>query len=88
MANDLLTALDVKQISLLSLLDLFAAFDTIDNPFYSPDSIWHFLALLCLGFSHTSDRIQVVTVNVVSSVPAALDSGVPRPDITVMVDWE
>ena len=53
MANDLLTALDVKQIYLLSLLDMSAAFDTIDNPFYSQDYIWHFLALLCLGFSHT-----------------------------------
>ena len=58
--NDVLTALDVNHISLLSLLHLSAALDTITTVsatlFYSPDSIIlsAFLALLCLGFSHTS----------------------------------
>ena len=48
----------------------------LTTPFYSPDSIilLAFLALFCLGFSHTylSDRTQVVFVNGASSTPAAL----------------
>ena len=32
--NDLIVALDVNHIALLSLLDLSDAFDTIDHPFY------------------------------------------------------
>ena len=54
--NDLLAALDVSHISLLSLLTYPPLLTLSTTPFYSPDSIiiLPFLALLCLGFSHTS----------------------------------
>ena len=53
------------------------------TPFYSPDSIilLTFLALLCLGFSHTSDRTQVVSISGASSAPAALNFGVPQGSV-------
>ena len=56
------------------------------TPFYSPDSIilLAFLALLCLGFSHTSERTQVVSVNGASSASAALNFGVPRSQCLVL----
>ena len=63
--NDLLAALDVKHISLSSLLDLSADFDTIDLRFQS----------------YLSDRTQVVSISGASSAPAALNFGVPQGSV-------
>ena len=81
--NDLLAALDVSHISLLSLLTYPPLLTLSTTPFYSPDSIilLAFLALLCLGFSHTSERTQVVSVSGASSAPAALNFGVPQGSV-------
>ena len=79
--NDLLAALDVNHISLLSLLDLSAAFDTIDHPILL-SRLHHTFSIsgtaLSWFQSHFADRTQVVSVNDASSAPAALNFGVPR----------
>ena len=69
---------------LCSLYLTYPPFLTLSTtPFYSPDSIilLAFLALPCLGFSHTSDRTQVVSVSGASSAPAALNFGVPQGSV-------
>ena len=71
--NDLLAALDVNHISLLSLYLTYPLLLTLSTiPFYSPPSIilLAFLALRCLGFSHTS-----------LIAPAALNFGVPQGSV-------
>ena len=83
-ANDLLLALDKKHVSVLSLLDLSAAFDTID----------HSLLLTRLhnsfGISHTAlawfksyltDRSQTVSINGYHSDPSPLSFGVPQGSV-------
>ena len=82
--NDLLTALDDNHISWLSLLDLSAAFDTID----------HETLLFCLhhafGISDTAlswfrsyplDRTKVVSVNGNSSSTSVMKFGVPQGSV-------
>ena len=73
--NDLLTASDSWSISILTLLDLSAAFDTIDQSILltrleSTFGIRH----LALSFfrSYLKDRTQVVTVNGIKSSPSLL----------------
>ena len=83
-ANDLLLALDKKHISVLSLLDLSAAFDTIDHTLLLTRLHYSF------GVSHTAlawfksyltDRSQIVSVNGFQSDPSPLTFGVPQGSV-------
>ena len=80
--NDLLAALDVNHISLLSLLDLSAAFDTIDH---SISTLHHTFGISGTAMSwfqsYLSDQIQVVSDNGAFTAPAALNFGVPQGSV-------
>ena len=82
--NDLLTALDNGDITFLTLLDLSAAFDTIDH------SLLFKILYQTYGISNTalswiksylSNRSQTVSVNNCLSSPAALTFGVPQGSV-------
>ena len=79
--NDLLAALDANHISLLSLLDLSAAFDTIDHSVLL-SRFHHTFGIsgtaLSWFQSYLSDRTHVVSVNGASSAHAALNFGFPQ----------
>ena len=79
--NDLLLAIDKKQVSVLVLLDLTAAFDTVDHNilierlslnFGIKDSALSFLQ------SYISNRTHSVTVDSCTSLPTQLTSGMLR----------
>ncbi|WP_419587735.1 reverse transcriptase domain-containing protein, partial [Thiolapillus sp.] len=82
--NDLLTALDNGKICFLTLLDLSAAFDTIDH-----NILLHRLehtfgisdSALSWFRSYLSDRTQIVTVNGLRSDEAPLSLGVPQGSV-------
>ena len=82
--NGLLTALDNGKICILTLLDLSAAFDTIDH-----NILLHRLkhtfgisdSALSWFRSYLSDRTQIVTVNSLSSDEAPLSLGVPQGSV-------
>ena len=76
--NNLLAALDVDHISLLSLLDLSAAFDTIDKSILL--SRLHHVFGISGRFSRT-DQTWVVSVSGASSAPAALNFSVPQGSV-------
>ena len=82
--NDLLAALDVSHISLLSLLDLSTAFDIIDHSILL-SRLHHTFGISGTALSwfqtYLSDRTQVVSVNGASSTPAALNFGVPQGSV-------
>ena len=70
--NDLLTASDSGSISILTLLDLSAAFDTIDHTILLTrfESTFGIRDLALFFFrSYLQDRTQVVTVNGIKSSP-------------------
>ena len=82
--NDLRTASDSGFISILTLLELSAAFNTmyhnivlirLENTFGIGDLALSFFA------SYLQDRIQVVTVNEVKSSPSLLTCGVPQGSV-------
>ena len=79
--NDLLTALDNRKISILSLLDLSAAFDNIDHKTLLSclESSYGICdtALAWFG-SYLIDRSQRVSVNGRSSPSTPLKYGVPQ----------
>ena len=79
--NDILYALDNDNISVLLLLDLSAAFDTIDHQIL----LSHLNSVLGIQFtalqwfqSYLSDRYQSPTVNKSSLSPSQLMYGVPQ----------
>ena len=82
--NDLLAALNVNRISLLSLLDLPATFDTINHSILL-SKLHHIFGIsgtaLSWFQSYLSDRTQVVSVSGASSAPAALNFGVPQGSV-------
>ena len=82
--NDLLAALDVNHISLLSLLDLSAALDTIDHSILL-SRLHHTFSIsgtaLSWFQSYPSDWTQVVSVNGASFAPAALNFSVPQRSV-------
>ena len=86
--NDLLTALDNGKICFLTLLDLSAAFATIDHniPLHRLE---HTFAIsdsaLSLFRSYLSDRTQIVTVNGLRSDEAPLSLGVPQGSVLRLV---
>ena len=82
--NDLLESLDTNQIGVLLLLDLSAAFDTIDH-----SVLLHRLHNHC-GISGTAlawfrsyleDRKQAVAINNITSDTVSLDYGVPQGSV-------
>ena len=82
--NDLLTASDSGSISILTLLDLSAAFDTIDHSILLTrlESTFCICDLaLSLFRSYLQDRTQVIIVNGVKFSPSLLTCGVPQASI-------
>ena len=82
--NDLLAALDVNHISLLCLFDLSTAFDTINHSILL-SRLHHTFGISSTALSwfqsYLSDQTQVVSVNGVSSTPAALNFGIPQGSV-------
>ena len=82
--NDNLTALDDSHLSLLSLLDLPAAFDTIDHETLL-SRLHHTFGIsdttLSWFRSYHFDRTQVVSVNGNSSSPSVITFGVPQGSV-------
>ena len=82
--NNLLTASDDGQVSLLTLLDLSAAFDSIDH-----DILFHRLEHVfgiqefALSFfrSYFTERKQMVSISGYSSNPSTLLHGVPQGSV-------
>ena len=84
MINDLLTASDSGSIPILTLLNLSAAFDTIDHSILltSVESTFGIRDLALSFFrSCLQDRTQVVTVNGIKSSPSLLTCGVPQDSV-------
>jgi hypothetical protein len=82
--NCLLSSVDQGQVSILTLLDLSAAFDTIDHDillmrlsttFGVSDSALQWLR------SYITDRFMTFTVNNITSAPKRLDFGVPQGSV-------
>jgi len=82
--NDLLLATDAGQISLLTLLDLSAAFDTIDHSILL-SRLEHSFGIkgsaLSWFSSYLSDRFQSVMVNGCQSEQVRLSCGVPQGSV-------
>ena len=82
--NDVLSALDNDNISALVLLDLSAAFDTIDHQilFSRMKAVFGIQSTALQRFqSCLSDRYQSTSVNYSSSSPSRLMYGVPRGSV-------
>ena len=82
--NDILSALDNNNISVLLLLDLSAAFDTIDHQILLSrlNSIFGIQSTTLQWFhSYLSDRYQSTSVNNSSSSPSHLMYGVPQGSV-------
>ena len=83
-ANDLLTSLDNSKVCFLTLLDLSAAFDTIDhsilltrlqNTYGITDSALSWFS------SYISNRQQTVSVNGLTSATSSVSFGVPQGSV-------
>ena len=87
--NDILTAIDNGKITVLILLDLSAAFDTVDhNTLYS--HLWTSWLSWILGIqdqalnwckSYLSNRPQYVRIGTATSHPTVLDYSVPQGSV-------
>ena len=80
-ANDILTASDANQVSILTLLDLSAAFDTIDHSILLSRQEQHFgVSDLALNWfkSYLLNRFQFVSVSGSDSKLSKLDCGLPQ----------
>ena len=83
-ANDLLTAMDTGKVSVLSLLDISAAFDTIyhDILLHHLEHTFDFHVIAFVWFrSYLSDRIQTVSTAGRLSCPAIIHYGVPQGSV-------
>ena len=82
--NDLLTAIDNGKITLLTLLDLSAAFDTIDHNILLK-RLQHTCGItesaLSWFNSYLSERTQIVTINGFQSNASPLSFGVPQGSV-------
>jgi hypothetical protein len=82
--NDLLLSIDKQQVSALVLLDLSAAFDTIDHQILLTRLNFTFglsdSALSVLS-SYLTDRSQSVTINSESSTSSTISTGVPQGSV-------
>ena len=82
--NDILSALDNDNISVLLLLDLSAAFDTLDHQILLSrlNSVFGIQSTALQWFhSYLSDRYQSTSVNNSSSSPSQLMYGVPQGSV-------
>ena len=82
--NDILSALDNDKIFVLLLLDLFAAFDTIDHQILPSrlNSVFGIQSTVLQWFhSYLSDRYQSTSVNNSSSSTSQLMYGVPQGSV-------
>ncbi len=82
--NDILLALDSDSCVLLILLDLSAAFDTVDHQLLL-SRFEHLLGIQSGAkewlHSYFTDRQQVVRINSTASDPKALDTGMPQGSV-------
>ena len=82
--NDLLRSLDRENVSVLPLLDLSAAFDTIDHTILL-HRLEHVFGIHNTAFhwfsSYLTNRTQTVTVNNCSPTPVTISCGVPRGSV-------
>ena len=82
--NDILVELDNRNIVLAGLLDLSAAFDTVDYEvlFRRLETSYAFDGAVMAWFrSYLSDRSQVIAVSGCTSSPVELDNGMPQGSI-------
>jgi hypothetical protein len=82
--NDFLVAADNHKVGLLVLLDLSAAFDTIDHKYMLQNlQLIHGIEGTALNWyrSYLSDRFQSVVIDGVQSRPKKLSCGVPQGSI-------
>ena len=82
--NDLLSAFDEDKVSLLSLLDLSAAFDTTDHSILLSRLSYSFGIsdiILTWFTSYLTDRTQTIFVNGSKSLPTPLHYGVPQGSV-------
>ena len=81
---DLLSALDEDKASLLSLLDLSAAFDTVDHSILLSRLIYSFGVsdtVLAWFIFYLTDHTQTISVNGPKFLPALLHDGVPQGSV-------
>merc|ERR1712243_226489 len=82
--NDLLLATDSGKVSLLTLLDLSSAFDTIDHTILLK-RLHHTFGISDVALSwftsYLSDRKQTVLINNIHSKPTLLTCGVPQGSV-------
>ena len=82
--NDLLSALNEDKVSLLSLLDLSAAFDTIDHSILLSRLSYSFGisdTVLAWFTCYLTDRTQTISVNGSTSLPVPLYYGVSQGSV-------
>ena len=82
--NDLLTSLNKNKMAILVLLDLSAAFDTIDHDLllHRMSTRYGIVQTALQWFkSYLSNRSQIVTIGKKSSEPMALPFGVPQGSV-------
>ena len=82
--SDLLLSFERKQVSALVLLDMSAAFDTVNHKILLERLILNFGihgSALCLLGSYLSGRTQAVSVDSNLSDPSILTSGVPQGSV-------
>ena len=84
MMNDILHALDNGDVTVVTLLDLSAAFDTIDHSILG-QRLEHLCGIsgtpLKWFRSYLSNRTQIVTINNKLSQPTLLNFGVPQSSV-------
>ena len=82
--NHLLRSLDHGNVSVLTLLNLSAAFDTVDHTVL-PQRLEHVFGMHDTTFhwfsSYLTNRTQTVTVNNCSSAPVTISCGVPQGSV-------
>ena len=82
--NDLLMSMDEQKVSILTLLDLSAAFDTIDHEILiSRLEYVYGVSGKALSWieSYLKGRVQRITIQGVQSCPAPLIYGVPQGSV-------